>query len=64
MPSVHGGSGVYTFTLSDKQRETPDLRGVITADVLHESCPSLSVCMNNGSLKTEGFEIFVSSPCC
>lgn len=48
MPSMHGGSGVYTFTLSDKQRETPALRGVITADVLHESRPSLNVCMNNG----------------
>lgn len=61
MPSMHGGSGVYTFTLSDKQRETPALRGVITADVLHESCPSLNACVNNGFLTTEGFEIFVSS---
>lgn len=62
MPSMRGGSGVYTFTLSDKQRETPALQGVITADVLHESDPSLSVCMNNGFLKTEGFKIFISSP--
>lgn len=59
MPSMHGGSGVYTFTLSDKQRETPALQGVITADVLHESCPSLNVCMNNGFLNSEGFEIFI-----